>query len=136
MTKMHLILSVNLSDVWVSSVRLCCFLPLIEAVTQRCSVKKVLLEISQNSPEACNFIKKETDIGVFLWILRNFQEYLFYKSPPVAASALRNPSYKNKKLCTKRWEKFPTNWPCFVVKRKNFQKMQKIHATFFPQSFW
>ena len=43
----------------------------IEAVVQRCSVKKVFLEISQNSkqntsaivpfirPKACNFIKKE-----------------------------------------------------------------------------
>ena len=50
-----------------------------EAVTRRCSVKKMFLEISQNSqkntcarvsfliklPEACNFIKKET-------FLRNF----------------------------------------------------------------
>ena len=51
-----------------------------EAVAQRCSVKKVFLEISQNSPEntfarasffnkvagqACNFIKKETLAYVF-----------------------------------------------------------------------
>ena len=50
-------------------------LVLLEAVAQRCSVKKVFLEISQNSqentcarfffliscrPEACNFTKKET----------------------------------------------------------------------------
>ena len=51
-----------------------------EAVTRRCSVKKVFLEISQNSEEntsvrasflikllaeACNFIKKETVAHVF-----------------------------------------------------------------------
>ena len=52
-----------------------------EAVAQRCSVKKVFLEISQNSQEnncarvsfviklkawTCNFIKKDSDMGVFL----------------------------------------------------------------------
>ena len=52
----------------------------VEAVDERCSVKKVFLEISQNSqentcarvpflinlqPEACNFIKKETLAQVF-----------------------------------------------------------------------
>ena len=30
-------------------------------------------------PQACSFIKKET--GVFLWILRNFLEHLFYRIP-------------------------------------------------------
>ena len=47
----------------------------IEAVHQRCSAKKVFLNISQNSQGdtcaraqalACNFIKKETGAGVFL----------------------------------------------------------------------
>ena len=38
-----------------------------EAVIRRCSVKKVFLKISQAK-------------GVFLWILRNFQEHLFLKS--------------------------------------------------------
>ena len=52
-----------------------------EAVAQRCFVKKVFLELSQNSHEntgardsflielqtkACNFIKKVSDTGVFL----------------------------------------------------------------------
>ena len=46
---------------------------------QRCSVNKMFLEVSQNSqentvpdtfflPEACNFIKKVSGTGVFLWI--------------------------------------------------------------------
>ena len=52
-----------------------------EAVVQRCSVKKVFLEISLNSqisPETCNFIKKrDSRTVVFLWILRNFLEHLF-----------------------------------------------------------
>ena len=57
-----------------------------EAVTQRCFVKKVLLEILQNSKEstcvrvcfsiklqAYNFIKRDSDIGVFLiQDLKNF----------------------------------------------------------------
>ena len=70
-----------------------------EAVTQRSSVKTVFLEISQNSHKstcarvsflnkvaggaACNFIKKrDSDTGAFLWILRNFWEQLFYRTPP------------------------------------------------------
>ena len=59
-----------------------------EAFARRCSFKKMFLEISQNSQEnTCvtwvsilmklqvktnNFIKKETDTDVFLWILQNF----------------------------------------------------------------
>ena len=58
-----------------------------EAVAQRYSIKKVLLEISQNSLENTSarvfflmklqvkaniFIKKETDTDIFLWILRKF----------------------------------------------------------------
>ena len=34
-------------------------------------------------PEACNSIKKrDYGTGVFLWILWNFQEHLFYRTPP------------------------------------------------------
>ena len=70
-----------------------------EAVTQRSSVKTVFLEISQNSHKstcarvsflnkvaggaACNFIKKrDSGTGAFLWILPNFWEQLFYRTPP------------------------------------------------------
>ena len=39
------------------------------------------------SPEACNFFyKRHSGTGVFLWILRNVQEHLFYRTLPVAAS--------------------------------------------------
>ena len=58
-----------------------------EAVAQRCSIKKVFLEIPQNSQEntrdrvsfliklqasSCHFIKKETLAQVLSWILQNF----------------------------------------------------------------
>ena len=58
-----------------------------EVVAQRCSLKKVFLEVLQSSQEntcarisflmklqvkANNFIKKKTDTDVFLGILRNF----------------------------------------------------------------
>ena len=57
-----------------------------EAAAHKCSLEKVYFEISQNSQEntcarvsflmklqvkANNFIKKETDTDVFLWILWN-----------------------------------------------------------------
>ena len=83
----------------------CYDLLLIEVVVQRCSVKKLLLEISQNSqdnncarilfqflefisePQACNFIKKETLTQViyceFCEISKNI---FFHRTPLVAAS--------------------------------------------------
>ena len=51
-----------------------------EAIAQRCSIKKMLLEISQNSQEnTCarvSFLIKlqarDSGTSVFLWILQNF----------------------------------------------------------------
>ena len=47
-----------------------------EAVVQRCSVKKVFLEVSQNSQEDTwvlqLYLKRDSGTGVFLWILQNF----------------------------------------------------------------
>ena len=73
-----------------------------EAVVKRCSVKKVFLEISQNSlenicarvsfliklqAEAGNFIKKETLAQVFSYEFCEFSKNTFsYRTPPVAAS--------------------------------------------------
>ena len=75
----------------------------LEAVVQRCSVKRVFLEMSQNSQEnTCaspsSLIKLQTQglqpystrdsgTGVFLWILWNFKEHLFYRTPLAAASS-------------------------------------------------
>ena len=66
---------------------------------QRHSIKKMFLEISQNSQEiTCArasflkeawglqlYLKRDSGTGVFQWILRNF-EHLFYRTPLVAVS--------------------------------------------------
>ena len=75
-----------------------------EAVAQRCSVKKLFLEISQNSQEntcarfsflikfqagACNFIKIETLAQVFSCEFCEISKNTFsYRTPPVASSDL------------------------------------------------
>ena len=61
----------------------------VEAVVRWCSIKKVLLNILQRSPEStCSrvsfLIKSGT--SVFLWILWSFEEHIFYRAPLVAAS--------------------------------------------------
>ena len=33
-------------------------------------------------------LKRDSNTGVFLWMLRNFYEQLFYRTPPLAASAV------------------------------------------------
>ena len=63
---------------------------------QRCPLKKVFLEISQNSKEntcarasfliklqvaPANLLKRDSGTGIFVWILRNFKEYLFHRRP-------------------------------------------------------
>ena len=74
-----------------------------EAVARRYSVKKVFLEISQNSQEdsvpespfliklqteACNFIKKEALAQVFSCEFSEISKSIFsHRTPPVAASA-------------------------------------------------
>ena len=74
-----------------------------EAGVQTCSVKKVFLEISQNSQEntcarasflivaggACNFIKKETLAQVFSCEFCEISKNtFFYRTPLVAASEM------------------------------------------------
>ena len=65
---------------------------LSKAVARRCSVKKVFLEVSQNSQEnsqaeACNFIKKETLGQVFPYEFCEISKNTFScKTPPVVAS--------------------------------------------------
>ena len=61
---------------------------------RRCSIKKVILNKFIENPfarisfliklqeKACNFIKKRgSDTSAFLWILRNFLELVFYRTP-------------------------------------------------------
>ena len=73
-----------------------------EAVSQSCSVKKVFLEILQNSQgntcvraSACNFIKKENVTQVFSCEFGEISNNtLFYRTPPVAASVMSNVKWK------------------------------------------
>ena len=59
---------------------------LTEAVSQRCFVKKVFLEISQNSlenkPKACHFSKKETLAQMFSCeFCEIFKNTLLHRTP-------------------------------------------------------
>ena len=52
-----------------------------EPVAQRCSVKKVFLEILQNSQEnICARVSFLIMLHVFLWILRNFKNTFFLQN--------------------------------------------------------
>ena len=75
----------------------------IEAVVRRCSVKKVFLEISQNSQEstcdrvsylikfqACNFIKKETLAQAFSCEFCEIFKNTFLHIAPLVAASARN----------------------------------------------
>ena len=58
----------------------------IEAVAQTCSVKKVFLEILQNSQKntcarACNFIKIETLVQVFSCEFCEISKNTFHRTP-------------------------------------------------------
>ena len=73
------------------SLNSCRYFP--EAVARSCFVKKVFLEISQNSQEnTCarvSFLIRLqvfTDTGVFLWILWNSENIFLQRTPPVASS--------------------------------------------------
>ena len=91
-----------------------------EAVAKRCSVKRVLLKISQDSQEntcarfsfliqvqasACNFIKKETQAQVFSCeFCEIFKNTIFHRTPPVPAS-------RSKILGQPPWSEFHENSP-------------------------
>ena len=91
-----------------------------EAVVQRCFVKKLSIKTFQSALEnTCarvsflmkfpkpwglqryykkriwhSFImQRDSDRGVFLWILRNFDKYLAFESPPVTTSEISNYHY-------------------------------------------
>ena len=45
-----------------------------------------LIKLQASRP--ATLLKRDPDTGVFLWILRNFWEHLFHKTPPVTASVI------------------------------------------------
>ena len=75
-----------------------------EAVATRRSVKKVFLEISQNSQEntlACNFVKKEALAQVFSCEFCEISKNTFsYRTPPVAVSVFNNTYFEDQKWTT------------------------------------
>ena len=59
-----------------------------EAVARRCSIKKLFLDILQNSQENSLQLYEKSGSGtdVFMWILQNLKGHLFCRTPPVVAS--------------------------------------------------
>ena len=53
---------------------------------QKQSSGKVFQNSHEHTFARASFLIKDSSTDVFLWILWNFQEYLFYKAPLVAAS--------------------------------------------------
>ena len=47
-----------------------------------------LFLIKSRDGRSATLLKRDPSTGVFLWNLRNFQNTFFYRTPPVAASAL------------------------------------------------
>ena len=75
----------------------------------RCSVKKVFLKISQYSLEhicdgqafrSATLQKRNSNTGVFLWILRNFYEHLFRKTMQTTASVTSFVTWPRQFACT------------------------------------
>ena len=61
-----------------------------EAATGGILWKKLLLKVLQYSQESCrpaSLLKTDSNTGVFLWILRNFQEHLFRRTSALWAAA-------------------------------------------------
>ena len=126
----------------------------LEAVTQRCSVKEVFLEISQNSQEnTCarvsfwikffNFIKKETLALVFSCEFYEISKNnFFHRTPLVAASwcltrkfflLLRKQKQPPEVLC-KNFAKFTEK---HLWQRLFFNKVAGLRpATLLKKSFW
>ena len=64
---------------------------IIQVVSYKMFNVRPALEISQNSQEPCNFIKKETLVQVSPCEFYEFSKNtVFYRTPPVAASACSN----------------------------------------------
>ena len=117
---------------------------LTEVAAQWCPVKEVSLKISLEntgkhtwkhlcwslffkvscSPQACNFIKKETPTQLVIMRTVNFKNKFFYVTPQVAAFVL---SFIKPLLCCQ-------NWDTFSIKNTSYEKHQKefLRIMLFP----
>ena len=99
----------------------------LDAVARRCSVKKMFLEISQNSQEnnlqACNFIKKETLAQLFACVFCEISKNIF--SDNTSRWLLLNSGKTRKKISTVKFQLLYKNT---VITNKYFAKTanQKI----------
>ena len=108
-----------------------------EAVVRWCSVKKVFLEIHQNSQEstcasdsfliklqACNFIKKESLVQAFSCEFGEIsKKTFFYRTPLVAASVQRDKKFC-KKVALKNFAIFTAKylrWNLFLINLQAFR---------------
>ena len=72
--------------------------------------------------------KKDSNTSVFLWILQNFQEHPFYRTPPVVASVM--------------WRSWPQFWKSHKqfsitsMKESNFAKFTKKLKYWFYTSYY
>ena len=110
-------------------------IPQIEAVTRGVLWEKGFLKISQNSqeskcarssfliklqasicrPQSAILLRKKLWHRCFLWILRNFNEQLFYRQPPVATSAqtiTESTSIYSFKTKIRKWKPDCPRWLC------------------------
>ena len=53
---------------------------IIRSSHHRCSVKKVFLDFHKIHRKTPLLLQRDSDTGVFLWILQNFKETLFYRT--------------------------------------------------------
>ena len=45
--------------------------------------KQAFVEVLQNNPKPVTLLKRDSNTGVFQWILRNFKNTFFHRTPPV-----------------------------------------------------
>ena len=64
------------------------FLEILQNSQENTRASLFLIRLQDAALGPATLIKRGSGLGVFLWNLRNFQEHLFYRTPPVAASEL------------------------------------------------
>ena len=91
------------------------------AVVQRCFVKKVFLEIS---PNACNFIKKETLAQVFSCEFCEISKNTFFRRTPLVAASVE-------KVCSQSQSLGSHLFICFLQTSMLVKFLISIHTFFF-----
>ena len=80
----------------------------LEVAVCRCPAKKLPLKILENLQAPCCFLRRDSGIVLFLWILWNFQEQLFYRLSHVDRFLTLIQSFEDSKTCCERY-------PCTTI---------------------